>query len=103
MAKENRDLQDQLELQRQRYELEVDSMRSSMTSVKGEHVKSLKDDFERVCADKIELQVNLSEMKERVTKQQEKIDELITKNSELEEKLKTKEQDDVLDLLDFTA
>eukprot|EP00112_Aurelia_sp_Birch-Aquarium-sp1_P002421 Seg1268.8 transcript_id=Seg1268.8/GoldUCD/mRNA.D3Y31 product="hypothetical protein" protein_id=Seg1268.8/GoldUCD/D3Y31 len=103
LAKENRDLQDQLELQRQRYELEVDSMRSSMTSVKGEHVKSLKDDFERVCADKVELQVDLSEMKEKVTKQQEKIDELITKNSELEDKLKTKEQDDVLDLLDFTA
>ena len=103
IAKENRDLQDQLDLQKTRYEIELESMRSSMTAMKGEHVTSLKQDFERVCNDKVELQVKVSELSEKVLKLQEKIGELKKENEDLETKAKRKEEDAVLDLLDFTA
>ena len=104
LAKENSDLEDQLALQKQRYETEVDSMRSAMSTLKDEQVRSLKDDFERICSDKVQLQVQLSEMTEKVSQQQKRIEELIKLNSELEKKAKNEEDDDnVLDLLDFAA
>ena len=104
LAKENSDLEDQLALQKQRYETEVDSMRSAMSTLKDEQVRSLKDDFERICSDKVQLQVQLAEMTEKVSQQQKRIEELIKLNSELEKKAKNEEDDDnVLDLLDFAA
>ena len=78
-------------------------MRSAMSVMKDEHVKSLKKDFEKVCKDKVELQVQLSEMKDKVSENEKKIDELVRISDELERKTKKNEEDDVLDLLDFTA
>eukprot|EP00794_Sanderia_malayensis_P011907 gene11907-13141_t len=88
LARENKSLQQQLDLQKQRYELELDSL-SNMSAVgKGEHVHSLKDDFERVCKDKIQLQVKLSEIEEKCAKQGIQVDELMAKNSQLSNKIK---------------
>ena len=104
LAKENADLEDQLNLQKQRYEIEVDSMRSAMSALKDEQVKSLKGDFEKICNDKVQLQLKLSEMTDRVSQQQTRIDELIKLNEELEKKSRHGEDGgDVLNLLDFTA
>ncbi len=93
LANENKNLQEQLDIQKQRYELEIDSMRTSMSSVKGEHVKSLKDDFERVCNDKVQLQMKLSEIEQKSLKQGEQIEELMARNKELVKKMKNNEDD----------
>ena len=74
-----------------------------MTSLKNEHVESLREDFEQVCSDKVALQVQIDELSEEVSKQQRKIDELSKQNDELGKKLVKEDEDDVMNLLDFTA
>ena len=74
-----------------------------MTTLKNEHVESLKEDFEQVCSDKVSLQVQIDELSEEVSKQQRKIDELSKQNDELGKKLVKEDEDDVMNLLDFTA
>ena len=87
LAAENKELQEQLEMQRKRYEVELDSLKTSLGSVKGEHVQSLKEDFERVCNEKVQLQVTISELKEQTSANERRIDELILRNQNLGDEL----------------
>ena len=63
-------------------------MTTSLSSMKGEHVISLKEDFERVCNDKIQLQIKVAECEERITKSYEKIEGLVEVNNDLRTKIK---------------
>jgi len=75
-----------------RFEIELETLRVTLTNLKDEHVNSLKKDIEGTSKEKIILQVKVKEIEEILKAKEKKINLLLKTNGELLEDVKRKNE-----------
>ena len=95
-SQEKKLLQEQLELQTKRHQVELETMKTTLIKLKDEHVFSLKNNLEGTCKEKVSLQVRLKAMEDTLCEKEEKMNKLIIENKKLLEELKKKNEESSL-------
>lgn len=93
------DVEQQLEAAEKRHEVQTEYLKSISTTVKQEHVASLKQELHRTFQDKVDIQMYAQEVEEKcqeledkASENEEQIETLQKKNAKLQDHMKEKDR-----------